>query len=333
MRKCTRYLEHQQYADEIMTTRSTPGLLAQTLAEEVPEIEYGATLFWPSTFTLSVGDKNIRKTGRYAGSDFLHILSFPLLEGNPSQVLKGVNSIVVSREVAETLFGSVENAIGKSVELDHEESYSISGVCEDLSPQSSLQFDFLLNYLKFLKENDWLESWGNNSPQTLVRLKSGTDPDFVSEKIAGFVAERNENSNVTLFLKRYSERYLYSRYENGKLMGGRIEYIQLFSIIALFIIVIACINFMNLSTARATRRAKEIGIKKAVGAEKRVLIRQFLGESLLITFLSFGLALIAVFLLLPFFNELTEKQMSLSFGWEIWGAFLGLILFTGLLGR
>ena len=224
-------LEHQQYADEIMTTRSTPGLLAQTLAEEVPEIEYGATLFWPSTFTLSVGDKNIRKTGRYAGSDFLHILSFPLLEGNPSQVLKGMNSIVVSREVAETLFGSVENAIGKSVELDHEESYSISGVCEDLSPQSSLQFDFLLNYQKFLKENDWLESWGNNSPQTLVRLKSGTDPDFVSEKIAGFVAERNENSNVTLFLKRYSERYLYSRYENGKLMGGRIEYIQLFPLL------------------------------------------------------------------------------------------------------
>ncbi|MEM6634087.1 MAG: ABC transporter permease [Bacteroidota bacterium] len=324
-------MEHQQYADEIMTTLSTPGLLAQTLAEEVPEIEYGATLYWPSTYTLSVGEKNIRKTGRFVGEDFLHILNFPLIEGNPSQVLKDLNTIILTRGIAETLFGSTEAAIGKTVELDHEESYAVRGVCEDVSPHSSLQFDFLLNYQKYLNENDWLRPWGNNSPQTLVRLKPGTDPDFVSEKIAGFIAERNENSNVTLFLKPYKERYLHSRYENGKLVGGRIEYIRLFSIIALFIIVIACINFMNLSTARATKRAKEIGIKKAVGAEKRLLTWQFLTESLVIASLSFVLAILLVFLVLPFFNELTEKQMSLLFGWEIWGVFIGLTLLTGLI--
>ena len=174
-------------------------------------------------------------------------------------------------------------------------------------------------------------NWGSNGPQTVALLTEGADPQFVEEKIADFVKKRNEQSNVTLFLKPYAERYLHGRYEEGKLVGGRIEYVRLFSIIALFILVIACINFMNLSTARASRRAKEVGVRKAVGAEKRYLIRQFLGESALISFLSLLLAILLVITFLPQFNLLTEKHISLAFNAQVWLGILGLTLFTGML--
>ena len=324
-------MEHQQYADEIMSTLSTPGLLAESLAEEIPEIAYGATMFWGTTYTLSVGDLNLRKEGRYVGPDFLQIFSFPLLEGKRKDVLKELNGIVLSRSTANALFGSYQEAMGKTLELDHEDPFIVTGIFEDVPKASSLQFDFLLSWELYKKKNEWVLNWGSNGPQTVALLTEGADPQFVEEKIADFVKKRNEQSNVTLFLKPYSERYLHGRYEEGKLVGGRIEYVRLFSIIALFILVIACINFMNLSTARASRRAKEVGVRKAVGAEKRYLIRQFLGESALISFLSLLLAILLVITFLPQFNLLTEKHISLAFNAQVWLGILGLTLFTGML--
>ncbi len=324
-------MEHQQYADEIMTTYSTPGLLAETLAEEVPEIEYSATIMWSNRPTLSVGEKNIKYWGRPVGEDFFHMFSFPLLAGQKDQVLKEFNAMVISQSVAEGLFGSVEEAMGQTLEVDHEESYIVTGVFEDVPPNSTLTFDFLTPYKKYLKENEWLREWGNNSPRTVVTLIEGADPEKVTANIADFVKVRNEESNVELFLAQLSGLYLYGRYENGQQAGGRIEYIRLFSIIALFIIVIACINFMNLSTARATKRAKEVGIKKSVGVQKHLIIKQFLGESLLLTLLSLVVALILVTIILPQFNLITEKQMKFEPSPLILGVLLLLTLFTGLL--
>lgn len=326
-----RVLEHQQYKEEIMTTWSTPGLLAQTLVEEIPEVEYGATLMWPMKQTLTVEDKNIKVTGYHAGEDFFRIFSFDLFTGDPAQVLREPAGMAISRSTAEKLFGSAEAAMGKTIEYEHSKFYKVTGIFEDVSKYSSIDFDIVTSYNEYLEENEWLRSWGNNSPPTVITLKAGSDPQVVNEKIADFVKERNENSNVTLFLKPFKEAYLYGRYENGKLTGGRIEYVRLFSIIAIFILVIACINFMNLSTARGSRRAKEVGVKKTFGVERKDLVYQYLTESLLMAFISLGLALLLVLIALPQFNLLTDKQISLSLSPVLLIAFILITAITGLL--
>ena len=323
--------EHQDYAEGIMTTWSTPGLLAETLAEEIPEVEHAATIMWRNRYTLTVGEKNIKANGHYAGPDFFHLFTFPLIYGQADQVLVDMNAIVLSKSTAENIFGSVEEAIGQSLEIEHDELFTVTGIFEDVPRNSSLEFNFILNYEKFKKENEWITHWGNNSPQTMITLVKGADGKTVSDKIANFVKEREEESNVTLFLKPFSERYLYGRYKDGKQAGGRIEYVRLFSIIAIFILIIACINFMNLSTARASRRAKEVGVKKAVGAGQASLVRQFLSESLLISLLSLLLAVLMVGFFLPSFNNITDKQISLEFSPGLAGAFLGIAIVTGLL--
>lgn len=324
-------MEHQQYAEDIMTTISTPGLLAETLADEIPEIEHAATWNWRMNNTLTVKEQNVKKYGHWAGSDFFHLFSFNLIHGTPNDVLKDMNAIVISESLAKLLFGSAEEAMGESIEIEHDEVYAVTGVFEDVPANSSRKFDFILNYEKYKKESDWLLNWGSNSPQTIVTLVEDADAAAVSDKIADFVAKRNEQSNVTLFLKPYSERYLYGRYENGQQAGGRIDYVRLFSVIAVFILIIACINFMNLSTARASRRAKEVGVKKAVGALRGTLVRQYLGESILIALFSLLLGVILVTLFLPQFNLITDKALSLRFSPSIILSFLGITLFSGLL--
>ena len=324
-------MEHQQYSESIMTTTSTPGLLAETLVEEIPEIEYGTTLIWETDYTLTVGDKNITAGGRHAAKDFFKIFSFDLISGNPDQVLVEPQTVVISKSVAENLFGSVESALNQSIERNHDELFKVTGVFEDVTERSSIQFDLVFNYEDYKEENPWLSSWGSNGPPTFITHNEGADPQKVSDKIANFVLDRNEQSNVTLFLKPFSERYLYGSYEDGKPAGGRIEYVRLFSIIAIFILVIACINFMNLSTARASRRAKEIGVKKAIGAGKNSLILQYLQESTLIAFLSLIIAVVLVILFLPSFNLLTDKEIVLRVTPQLLGFFLAITLITGLL--
>ncbi|MEQ8361937.1 MAG: ABC transporter permease [Cyclobacteriaceae bacterium] len=325
-------MEHQRYADNVMTTTSTPGILAETLKEEFPEVEYAATTTWVEPFTLSIKDHNVKAKGYHVGSDFFTMFSYPLVHGQADQVLDEKFSIVISRDLAKKLFGEEENVVGKTVELQHDKSFIVSGVFENLPSNSSIQFDFVLT-LEFYKDgNDWILNWGNNGPSTFIVLREGSDGEVFSDKIADFVKSKDEESNVTLFLQRYSERYLHGRFENGTQAGGRIEYVRLFSIIAIFILVIACINFMNLSTARATRKAKEVGIKKSVGAARSSIIMQYIGESLIMSFSSALLALVFVWLFLPQFNLITEKKIVLTLlDLELMKWLLGIVLFTGLL--
>lgn len=324
-------MEHQQYADEIMTTTSTPGLLAETLKEEIPEFEFAATTAWISPYTLSIKEHNVKADGYHVGPDYFMIFSYPLLEGNPELVLKDKTSIVISSELATKLFGEEKNVIGKTVELQHNKSYQVTGVFEKVRA-SSYQFDFVLSFEDFKDDNDWVLEWGNNGPATFAVLREGSDAEAVSKKIKDFVKARNDESNVSLFLQPFSNRYLHSTFENGVLTGGRIEYVKLFSIIAVFILVIACINFMNLSTARATRKAKEVGIKKSIGAQRHSLIIQYLSESIITSFLSLLLAISIVWLLLPSFNLLTDKQIVFTLiDPELLTWFIAITLFTGLL--
>ena len=324
-------MEHQSYAEGIMTTISTPGLLAETLKEEIPEVEYAATIIWPDEYTLSVGEKVFKGTGHYAGVDFFHLFSFPLVKGDKSTAIARPGDIALSIKTADILFGGAEEAIGQSLEFNHDKAYTVTAIFEDVPENSSMEFDFLLPYEDYKAENDWLLQWGNNGPHTVLALKEGTDGMMASAKIKDFIKDRNENSNVELFLYPYSKRYLHGRFEDGKLVGGRIEYVRLFSIIAIFILIIACINFVNLATARASRRAKEVGVKKAVGADRKALVYQYLGESILIAFISLLLGLILVQIALPEFNLLTDKQLHLSWSPLLIFSFIGITLFTGLL--
>jgi putative ABC transport system permease protein len=326
-----RVLEHQQYVEGIMTTQSTPGLLAETLAEEIPEIEHAATVNWLNNYTISFGDENLKAEGHYVTPDFFQLFSYRLLAGDQNSALRDLRSIVISRELAEVFFGSVEDAMGQTMEIDHEKSFIVNGVLEKLPQNSSFQFDILLPFEDYKLDNEWLLSWGNNSPNTMVTLVESADPEFVETKIAGFIKERNEDSNVTLFLKPFSRHYLHGRYENGIQSGGRIEYVRLFSVIAVFILIIACINFMNLSTARGSRRSKEVGIKKAVGIGKESLIFQFLTESVSIALISLFLAVLMVWLFLPKFNLITGKHISMDPGWQLIVFFLATALVTGFL--
>lgn len=324
-------MEHQQYADNVMTTTSTPGVLAEALKDEIPEVEFAATTTWVNPYTLSVGEHNVKAQGYHVGKDFFQIFSFPLLAGQADNVLEDKYAMVISRELAIKLFETDENVVGKEVQLQHEKTFLITGVFEKLPAASSIQFDFVLSFEEYKAENEWVTSWGNNGPSTFVILRKGSDAVAVSEKIKDFVKKREEQSNVSLFLKPFAERYLYGRYENGKQTGGRIEYVQLFSIIAIFILLIACINFMNLSTARASRKAKEVGIKKSVGAQRSSLVVQYLSESLLTSFVSVLIALAVVWLFLPQFNVITSKQIVLSLRDPFLMLWLfGLTLFTGL---
>jgi len=306
-------MEHQQYAEEIMTTTSTPGILSEALVEEYPEFKYTVTTTWINTYTLTAEDRNVKADGFYVGKDFFNIFSYNLIQGDEDQVLADKKSIVISEELAIKLYGTTDDIIGKPVEFQHDKTFLISGIFKGTSRNSSFQFDYVLTFEEYKEYNEWVKHWGSNGPPTYAILEDGVDPDQLSEKIADFVTSKGQQTNVTLFLKPFSERYLYGRYENGVQAGGRIEYVRLFSIIAIFILMIACINFMNLSTARASRRAREVGIKKAIGARQSSLIFQFLGESIVITFLSLITASLVVLLLLPQFNQITDKEIILLF--------------------
>ncbi|MEM6525710.1 MAG: ABC transporter permease [Bacteroidota bacterium] len=325
-------LEHQQYADHIMTTTSTPGVLAEALKEEIPEIEYAATTTWINSNTLTVEDRNITTRGYHVGSDFFNIFSFKLTQGDADLVLAEKTNIVISEELAIKLFDTTEDIIGRQVEFQHNKLFQVSGVFERNPRNSSIQFEYVMSFEEFKENNGWVLSWGSNGPRTFVILNEGTDAGEVSEKIADFVTQKGEQTNVTLFLDQYTNRYLYGRFENGKRSGGRIEYVRLFGAIAVFILVIACINFMNLSTARASRRAKEVGIKKSIGANQGMLVFQYLFESILIALLSFGVAILIVWVTLPQFNFITDKEISIDLtDPRLITWFLGITVVTGVL--
>lgn len=323
-------MEHQKYAEDIMTTTSTPGLLSETLADKFPEVVYAITTTWIDDNTFTFEDKNVKGRGYHASKDFFNIFSYGLVQGDPDQVLEDKYSIVISEELADKIFGTHENIIGKSLTLQHKDDFIVSGVFKETPGNSSFQFDYVLSFELFKDENSWVTNWGSNGPSTFIILQEGTNAEIFSSKIATLVNDFNEQSNVTLFLEPYTNRYLYGRFRNGKPAGGRIEYVRLFTLIAAFILIIACINFMNLSTARASRRAKEVGLKKAIGAQKGSLISQYLGESMLISLFSTLVALLIVWLGLPVFNEITTKHIELQLNSNLILVSSIIVVLTGL---
>ncbi|MEO1010297.1 MAG: ABC transporter permease, partial [Bacteroidota bacterium] len=320
----------------LVTHDSNSSLMLTALQQEFPEVERATAVFEMETHAmLESGKKKIRAMGHIASTDYFKMFSYPLILGNEDDALKDANTIAISSNLAHSFYGEGSDPIGKVIRLTHGEEemdaiFTVSAVFE-IPKNASEHFDFLLPYDKFLQLRDpKYINWGSNSSSIYAILKPGVDIDDFNKKIAGFIKTKSENNRATVFLSLFSDNYLKGRFENGKRAGGRSSYVFLFSLIAVFVLAIACINFMNLSTARATRRLKEVGIKKTAGASRMSLIFQFMTESLLLSFFSLICAVVLVMALLPWFNEVTGKVLEFVLEGPILIGILGISLFTGL---
>ncbi|MEM9722643.1 MAG: ABC transporter permease [Bacteroidota bacterium] len=317
-----------------------PALLGEALKEQFPEVEE-ATQFSSEEENprgvFSYGDQGFPAQGIYAASNFFEVFSFPLLIGDSKNVLADKGNIVISEALAQKWFSSPKNAIGKTIEWEHPflgGVFKVSGVFQDLPSNTTEKFDLLLSLEVFLDAFDWAREWNGSSVETFLLLKKGTDIARFNERISPFFKDKSPDENIrrnTLFVQQYSHGYLYNRFENGKLTGGRIDYVYLFTGIGLFILLIACINFMNLSTARASTKMKQIGVKKTLGITRKSLINQFLCESTLITLLSGIIALVWVALFIPTFNQITGKDLVLTFETQLILPISLIILITGFI--
>ncbi len=331
-------LQNLSTPNGIETDNLTHGPLAESLLNEFPEVEQAVSVvdkswFEGEKFLLSDGkDTFFGADNQFASQNYFSMFSFPLLHGDPEQALSNSNGVVISEEMATKLFQTT-NAIGKTVEWIHDEyggTYSVSGVFKKLPENSTVQFDAVFNMAIFLEENDDLRGWNDSDLETYLVLKPQVALDTFNDKIKNFIKTKNEHSTATFFAQPYQERYLYGNYENGTVAGGRIQYVRLFSLIAILILVIACVNFINMTTAKASTRMKEIGVKKSVGAKRNRLAVQFIIESIIIAFVSMAFALIFVSLFLPQFNIITGKELDLSFTLELFIGILLIAIVTGI---
>jgi putative ABC transport system permease protein len=326
-----RVMENQYYSGDISTFNSTPGIFAENVVKDIPEIQMASQMLWESEPVFTVGDIYNKEKGRFVQKDFLKMFSFKLAKGDPKTAMANPDGIVISQKLADKYFKG-QDPMGKIIKIDNKENVTVTGVLEEIPEASSLKFDFLMNYYLWFKDNDWAKEWGNNGPRCFVMLAPGSNVDKVNAKIKNYLKTKNKDSNIELFLQNYGDSYLYSNWDGGKLLGGRIDYVRIFSIVAIIILLIACINFMNLATARSLKRAREIGVRKVIGAGKRQLVAQFIGESMLVTFLAIILSILMVLILLPSFNQMTEKKLFLDFGsGSFWLILLGLLVVTGFI--
>jgi putative ABC transport system permease protein len=329
------------HPEGIETRENTSPRLAGSLLQEMPEVESAVTINTINNWITGEGvitheDKRIKAKGIFASKDYFNVFSYHLLQGNKDQVLADRNGVVISESLAKRIFNTTENIIGKTftwnMRMRFEGLPHITGVFRDPPANSTRQFDLVFNFQKIIEGDRNAGEWNSGPAETYLILKKGTDLAAFNKKISDYMSLKVPDRNIkaTMFVSRYSDKYLYGHFENGVQSGGRIEYVWLFSIIAVFILAIACINFMNLSTAQASRKMKEVGVKKTMGANRGTLTIQFLGESILMAFLSLAVAVILVFLLLPQFNEFTNKQLQLAISPRLTLSVAAIVLFTGI---
>ncbi|HVU55146.1 MAG TPA: ABC transporter permease [Puia sp.] len=310
---------------------NTPIPMGPTLKKDYPEVEEAVRTNWVGAFVLSNGDKHLQTQGLITDPGFFDVFSFPLVQGNPATALVEPHSIVLTETMARKLFGSTE-VLGRTMRVDSTTDFTVTGVARDLPDNTQFRFEYLAPW-NYMKEVHWDNSnWGNSSIMTYVLLRPGVSEQRADRLFAHVITAHAPDVKNDVFLHPLRKWRLHSRFENGVNTGGMIESVRMFGIIAAFILLIACINYMNLSTARSERRAREVGIRKVVGAGKGSLIARFLGESILMAVVALGIALLIVIPVLPHFNELVEKQLTIPYGdGNFWLNIGGFVLLTGLL--
>ncbi len=323
---------NNKYPDgSIQTYGATPARLKDAIQGGIPEVDGITRMSMETDLLLKYDNNSFNENGIYSDTAMFSVFSFPIIKGNLTKPLENISSIVISEKLAKKFFAD-ENPIGKSLQVGQSGLHMITAVFEDIPKNSSLRFDFVIPFELYVKENPWTQGWQSGGTKTFVTLKPSSSLKKTNEKLAGMIRENCKDCTNSPFLFEYSRSHLYNEFENGKNAGGRISQVVLFSGVALIILIMACINFMNLATARSATRSREVGVRKVMGARRYTLISHFIAESVLLSFIALALAIVIVQLLLPFFNAVTEKSVQLDFTNPVFTGGLGIItLVCGLL--
>jgi putative ABC transport system permease protein len=312
-----RVMQNEKSYDGITTNGSTPGPLAAALKADIPGIINSGRLSWDMDELAVVGDKTIKESGMYVDPSMLNIFALPFMYGNRATALNETHSVVISESMSKKFFGD-SNPVGKIIKMNAQASYSVdgpytvTGVFKDLPANCSYKFQWLSPYDTWENANPWLKPWTNNLTETMIELSPTANEAPINQKLKNYLNTKMDGNTNQCFLFSMNDWHLYGNFVNGVQDGGNIKYIKLFSIIALIILILACINFMNLSTARSEHRAKEVGILKVMGAGTRGLMGKFIGESLLTSFIAVLFAVALLYLVMPFYNELVQKQLTVD---------------------
>jgi len=324
--------------DGVFTHSSTAGPMAPAMQATIPGIANTCrTTEGGTSFLFTIGDKAVNASGKYVEPSFFSMFTLPFVQGNAGSAFSQLHSIVITEKTARKFFGDEKDVLGKTVRMDNKQDYVVSGVLKDLPENSTLQFEWLAPFKVWYDANPRAATWFNFGLTTYVELKPGVDAAAINKQLLNpfydFTTQKIEanKSSVHVFLFGMNDWHLRDDFDNGKPTGsGRILYVRLFSIIAWIILFIACINFMNLATAGSEKRSKEIGVRKVLGSGKKRLVIQFIGEALLMSLLAALVAVILMSLLLPAFNSLVQKNLSLGLTnpWHL----LSMILLTFICG-
>ena len=323
--------DRQTYDGTTFTFDATPGPFASGIKAEIPGIRNAARTTWGNSLLFSLKDKPIYEQGLYVDPPFLTMFQLQFIQGNAENAFAQLHSLVVSETMANKFFGSV-NPIGKTLKVDNKEDYVISGVFKDLPQNVSFHFNWLSSFKIYEDQNKWLQGWGSNGIMTFVETQPKVDITSINKKLYGYVQTKQKEASARMSIYPMSRWRMYDNFDNGKEIPGRITYVNLFNIIAWIILVIACINFMNLSTARSEQRAKEVGVRKVMGAGKQKLIGQFIGESIFTSLVALLFAIVIIYISLPAFNNLVEKQLAVNISNPVHiTALLAIALICGLI--
>ena len=322
-------IANRDFNNQVFTDRSMAMPLASALENSSPQIKHAAVTTYQQQKVLTFNNNKIKKEGYVVSNHFFDIFSWKFVKGNAVTALKDPNSIVLTEDAAKAFFGNAD-PINKVLKVDNNKSVKVTAIVKHAPGNSTFQFDWIMpfNYSDPDTKNA-MNEWINSSWNVFIQTIPNADTALLNKTITKIKRSHGHDEISSYFAFPMSHWHLYSDFENGKNTGGMIEYVRLFSIIAIIILLIACINFMNLSTARSEKRAKEVGIRKTLGSNKRQLIFQFFCESFIITLIAFVLAIITVVLLLPSFNLMVDKHLSLNIMQPLfWVMALSIILFT-----
>ncbi|SJZ48608.1 ABC transporter permease [Sediminibacterium ginsengisoli] len=302
---------NQTYDGLTRTFSSSPGPLAQAIKTEIPGIVNTCRVNnMNSLFTI--GEKSVYKRGAYVDPSYLSMFTPELIAGDAKHALDQLNSVIISEKMATVFFGNPLSAAGKMIKLDNNQEMLVSAVMKNRPANTTMEHEWLAPYQNFYLKNDWLNNWGSNGTNTYAELAPGANLAAIQQKLHGFIARKAEGAIADPFLFAMSDWRLRDEFQDGKQKGGRIEYIRLFIVVAWIILLIACINFMNLATARSEKRAREVGVRKVLGAGKRSMIFQFIGEALFMAVVAAAAGLLLISIALPFFNIMIEKKISMN---------------------
>jgi predicted permease len=324
--------ENQTYEGKISTFFGTPGPMAKAMKAEIPGIKNAARMTGDQGQLFSLGDKIITEQGNYADPEIFSMLQLPFIKGSGTTAFHQLQSVVISEKMAKKFFGDAD-PMGRSLKLNNTDNYTVTGVFKDLPKNSTYQFQWLIPLQSIDHKQPWMNIWGANWVRMLVELEPNASVAAVNKKLEHYIASKTKPGNTTVcFLYSMNDWNLYNHFADGKIDGGRIQYVRIFSFIAWIILLIACINFMNLSTARSEQRAKEVGVRKVMGAGKSKLIAQFIAEAVIMSFMAVLVAVGFVYLAIPYFNNLVQKELTVDIFQPLHLCYLILITtITGLL--